>query len=110
MCPKYRYGAFKVTPQLVVTGLPEETVAAARQTLGGAVAVAADLPPAEAERLLTAARDVFTQSFAFTASICVLLSLGTALIAFLLLRKASDDGDGKAQVAADQPAHSGNAG
>ncbi len=74
------------------------------------MAVAADLPSAEAERLLTAARDVFTQSFAFTASICVFLSLATALMAFLLLRKASDDGDGKATALVDEAAPSGNVG
>ncbi|WDZ75382.1 MFS transporter [Ensifer adhaerens] len=96
--------------ELVVTGLPEETIAAARQTLGGAVAVASGLPPADAERLLTAARGVFTQSFAFTASICVFLSLATALMAFLLLRKASDDGTGGDPALVDKASPSANVG
>ncbi|SDA89714.1 MFS transporter [Sinorhizobium sp. NFACC03] len=96
--------------ELVVTGLPEETIAAARQTLGGAVAVASNLPPVDAERLLTAARGVFTQSFAFTASICVFLSLATALMAFLLLRKASDGDTGGDPTLVDKAAPSGNVG
>ncbi|MEI2299640.1 MFS transporter [Ensifer sp. MJa1] len=96
--------------ELTMSGLPEERIEAARQTLGGAVAIAAELPPAEAERLLTAARDVFTQSFTFTATICVFLSLLTAVIAFLLLRKASDDSDGSAPAVVDQPAPTGTAG
>ncbi|CAN7384635.1 MULTISPECIES: MFS transporter [Ensifer] len=95
---------------VIVTGLPTETVEAARQTLGGAVAIAEQLPGEQSERLLNAARDVFTNSFAFTASICVALSLLTALLAFLLLRKATGDGADSDPAIADEAEASVKAG
>jgi DHA2 family multidrug resistance protein-like MFS transporter len=85
-------------------------VEAARQTLGGAVAIAEQLPGEQSERLLNAARDVFTNSFAFTASICVALSLLTALLAFLLLRKATGDGADSDPAIADEAEASVKAG
>jgi DHA2 family multidrug resistance protein-like MFS transporter len=66
-------------------GLLPEATEAARSTLGGAVAVAGQLPPGLAAELLGSAREAFVQAFELTAAICAALSLATAVVAVLLL-------------------------
>ena len=51
------------------TDLPAVAAAAARDTLGGAVGVAASLPPATADALLVAARDAFVNGMHVAAGI-----------------------------------------
>jgi DHA2 family multidrug resistance protein-like MFS transporter len=59
----------------------------ARDTLGGAVALAAELPAEAGGALLEAARAAYVHAFELTATISAVLSLGVALLALALLRR-----------------------
>jgi DHA2 family multidrug resistance protein-like MFS transporter len=69
-------------------GLPREAAAIARDTLGGAVDVAAQLPDAVGTALLTAAREAFTQGLQLTAALSAAAAAGIAVLATILLRTA----------------------
>ncbi len=73
---------------VAMSGLSVEEQDAARQTLGGAVSASASLSPAEGERLLEAARAVFTDAFVLTSGVCAGVALMTAAAAVLILRRA----------------------
>jgi DHA2 family multidrug resistance protein-like MFS transporter len=77
-------------------GLPLEAAEAARGTLGGAVAVAEQLPDALGIELLAAARDAFSQSLELTAIVSAGLSLLTALLVTVVLRGVERGGGGEA--------------
>ena len=69
---------------------PDLTLAAgereqALDTLGGAVEVAAQLPTGQANMLLTAARDAFTNSMRLTALVAAVVALAIALLAWRML-------------------------
>ncbi len=70
----------------VPAGLPIEAADAVLSTLGGAVAVAADLPTSDGAELLRLARAAFAQSFAVTAWISAAIALVTATATAILLR------------------------
>ena len=78
----YRLAMWDAVPGSV----PPQAMEAARSTLGGAVAVASQLPGQLRAELLGAARAAFTQAFELTAAICAAVSLLTALGVMLLLR------------------------
>jgi DHA2 family multidrug resistance protein-like MFS transporter len=59
----------------------------ARDTLGGAVALAAELPAEVGAALLDAARAAYVHAFELSAAISAVLSLGVALVAVTLLRR-----------------------
>jgi DHA2 family multidrug resistance protein-like MFS transporter len=59
----------------------------ARNTLGGAVAHAADLPAELGAALLDSARAAYVHAFELSAAISAVLSLAVALLAVLLLRR-----------------------
>jgi DHA2 family multidrug resistance protein-like MFS transporter len=80
----------------VPDGLPPEAVEAARSTLGGAVAVAGQLPEQLRGQLLGAAREAFAQAFELTAAISAIVALATAALAVVLLR-GRPDADAKPQ-------------
>jgi DHA2 family multidrug resistance protein-like MFS transporter len=65
-------------------GVPAAIVEGARDTLGGAVALASELPPDAAAQLLQAARDAFLAGLRFCAIISMIASLALAL--FVLAR------------------------
>jgi DHA2 family multidrug resistance protein-like MFS transporter len=67
-------------------GVPEDAVAAAMDTLGGAVAVAADLPADVAAELLGAAQGAFMVGLRLCATISLVLSLLLAAFVFTRLR------------------------
>jgi DHA2 family multidrug resistance protein-like MFS transporter len=67
-------------------GVPSEAMEAARSTLGGAVAVALQLPQGLSAELLGTAREAFTQAFQLTAAISAAVALMTAFLAMALLR------------------------
>jgi DHA2 family multidrug resistance protein-like MFS transporter len=67
--------------------LPVEAAAAARDTLGGAVAAADLLPLPLADALLGAARAAFVQGVHLTAAISVVLAVAGAVLAVLGLRR-----------------------
>jgi DHA2 family multidrug resistance protein-like MFS transporter len=67
-------------------GVPPEAMEAARSTLGGAVAVALQLPQGLSAELLGTAREAFTRAFQLTAAISAAVALMTAFLAMALLR------------------------
>jgi DHA2 family multidrug resistance protein-like MFS transporter len=64
----------------------EPLLAAARETLGGAVAMAGRLPGGEGDRLLAVARTAFEGSLEVAAAVCAALAAATAVLALLTLR------------------------
>jgi len=68
-------------------GIPSEVAEAARDTLGGAVAVAEGLPAQLGAELLGIARAAFAQSFELTAAISAVVTVATAILAVVLLRR-----------------------
>ncbi len=72
--------------QRLPAGLPAGAAEIARDTLGGAVGVAAELPAGLGTELIEVARVAFTDGLRFTAAISAVLSLAVAIIAFVLLR------------------------
>ncbi len=71
----------------VPSAVPAETAEAARDTLGGALAVADGLPGALGAELLSTARAAFTQAMEATALISVVVVLATAIVTALVLRE-----------------------
>jgi MFS transporter, DHA2 family, multidrug resistance protein len=67
-------------------GVPAEAARAARDTLGGAVGAAGQLPGHTGTALLDAAREAFTQGLHFAFGISAAASLGVAVLAALLLK------------------------
>jgi DHA2 family multidrug resistance protein-like MFS transporter len=90
----------------VVDGLPAsmspEAATAARDTLGGAVAVAGQLAGRPGAALLGAAREAFTQGLQVTAALSAAIVVAIAVLAFTLLRRTGD-----ASGEATRPARSG---
>jgi MFS transporter, DHA2 family, multidrug resistance protein len=70
----------------VPAGVPSEAAVAAKATLGGAVAEAAQLPGGTSAVLLETARAAFVQSFEMAAGICAAIAIATAIVAVVLLR------------------------
>jgi MFS transporter, DHA2 family, multidrug resistance protein len=66
--------------------VPTQAAAAARDTLGGAVGVAAQLPADVGAALLSAARAAFTTGLQVTAAISAVVAVGIAVGATVLLR------------------------
>ena len=67
-------------------GLPPAAAEIAHGTIGGAVAVAAELPGTAGAALLAVAQDAFAQAFEVTALIGAGISLAVAILAVALLR------------------------
>jgi DHA2 family multidrug resistance protein-like MFS transporter len=70
----------------VPDGLPPEAAEAAAETLPGAVAVAEQLPPEQAARLVERAFGVFVDGLHATAVVCGIAVLVLAAVSFGLLR------------------------
>jgi DHA2 family multidrug resistance protein-like MFS transporter len=69
-------------------GLSPESAEAARSTLGGAVAAAAELPQAVASALVSTAREAFLRGFERAAIICAAVAAVLAVLVLVLLRGA----------------------
>jgi MFS transporter, DHA2 family, multidrug resistance protein len=67
-------------------GVSSEAAAIARDTLGGAVGVAAKLPDAVGTALLDAAREAFVVGLQLTAALSAVIAVGVAVMATVLLR------------------------
>jgi DHA2 family multidrug resistance protein-like MFS transporter len=93
----YRGGLGDALP----AGIPDAAATAARDTLGGAVAVAAQLPGELGAALLVAARDSFIQGLRLTAALSAVLAVGIAVLATVLLRAVRPSGQAEP---AEQPA------
>jgi DHA2 family multidrug resistance protein-like MFS transporter len=68
-------------------GVPVDAREVARGTLGGATAVAEQLPGQLGAALLGTARDAFAQAFVTAVAVNAMLVLATAIVATLLLRR-----------------------
>ncbi|MBK1783219.1 MFS transporter [Prauserella cavernicola] len=68
------------------SGIPADADEAARETLGGAVATAAQLPPEQAASLLAAAKESFVQGVQVSAVVGAVLLAYTGVQALVLLR------------------------
>jgi MFS transporter, DHA2 family, multidrug resistance protein len=82
-----------------VNGIAPEIMAGARNTLGGAVALAARLPTRQSTELLELARDAFTHALGVTATISAVLSLVAAIVAVTALRNVRSGGVVVAELA-----------
>jgi DHA2 family multidrug resistance protein-like MFS transporter len=81
----------------VPAGIPADAAEAARATLGGAVAVAGQLPGQLGSALVDAAREAFIRGLRLTAAISVAGSLALAAFTILALRKPRTGGGVEAQ-------------
>ena len=70
----------------VYRGQMDTAAPTARDTLGGAVATAAELPDRLASELVDAAREAFTQALQLAATISAAVALAAALLAVAMLR------------------------
>jgi MFS transporter, DHA2 family, multidrug resistance protein len=73
--------------EAIPNGVPSDVAEIARGTLGGATAVAEQLPGPVGAALLGTARDAFTQAFVAAAAFNAILVLATAVAAALMLRQ-----------------------
>ena len=71
-----------------LTGIPEDLLAQARGTLGGAAAAASRLSGPAAAALLRDAREAFVASLSLVSGICAALVVATAILTAILLRRA----------------------
>ena len=72
-------------------GVPADILGAARDTLGGAVDAASQLPQALGDALLALARDSFVSSMQTVAIVSAVLAVGAAVWAFIAIRRPSSD-------------------
>jgi DHA2 family multidrug resistance protein-like MFS transporter len=89
----YRSGVAAAIP----AGVPPEAAAAARDTLGGAVALAEQLPGQLGAELLQVARSAFTQALHMTAVTGAVVMAGLALLVVLMLRQVRAGVEGSEQ-------------
>jgi DHA2 family multidrug resistance protein-like MFS transporter len=73
----------------IPTAVPPAAAEAARDTLGGAVAAAAQLPDPVAAALLAASRDAFLQGLQLTAVIGATVFVGIAILVMAVLGRAT---------------------
>jgi MFS transporter, DHA2 family, multidrug resistance protein len=81
----------------VPASIPPEAAAAARDTLGGVVASAAQLPGRFGVQLLDAARQAFTEGLQLTFAISAAVAVGGAILVVSLLRNAGAGSEGQEQ-------------
>jgi DHA2 family multidrug resistance protein-like MFS transporter len=80
-------------PESLPAGIPVAAAAAARDTLGGARDVAAQLPPAQGAALLDAAREAFVAGMQVAAVVSVGVAIVVALFALRFLHSIPATGD-----------------
>jgi DHA2 family multidrug resistance protein-like MFS transporter len=73
--------------EAVPAAVPSQAAAAARDTLGGAVAAAGKLPEQLGAALLDAAREAFTQGLRLSFAISAAVAVGIAVLVAALLRQ-----------------------
>ena len=77
-------------------GIPADAAVAARDTLGGAVGAAQELPAQLGSAVLAVAQDAFVSGMQVAAGISVVVAIGVAILALVVLR---DVGTGAERVA-----------
>jgi DHA2 family multidrug resistance protein-like MFS transporter len=78
--------------EAVPDGVPRAAADAARDTLGGALAVAGELPGRAGRELLEAAHAAFTQGLHISAAIGATIALGMAVLVLTMLRGVETGG------------------
>ncbi len=73
----------------IPVNVPPEAQQAARDTLGGAVIVASQLPNPSGIQLLSAAREAFSHSLHVSAAIAAIVAIGAAILVAISLRNVS---------------------
>ena len=84
--------------------IPAAAATAARDTLGGAVGAAAELPNELGTVLLDVARQAFVQGMVVAAAISAFVAVGVALVALIALRDVRMDPDGETADPSSSPA------
>ncbi len=82
-------------------GVPAEAAVVARDTLGGAVAVAGQLPGQLGAAVLDVARDAFVAGMQTAATISAIIAVGIAILAFVMLRDVGSGADREAATDAE---------
>ena len=84
-------------------GLPPQAAAAARDTLGGAVAAASQLPDPLGQAVLGAARQAFMHGLHLAFAVSAAATIGAAILAVVALRgvHASSPPDGQPGLGPD---------
>ena len=93
-------------------GISAEVATAARDTLGSAVAVAAQLPEGLGTALLATARAAFVQGMQLSSAIAAVIALGVAILALVMLRSQSAPSEGsesEPEAPTDQVGHGAQA-
>jgi MFS transporter, DHA2 family, multidrug resistance protein len=85
----------------IPAGVPPEQADTARDTLGGAVAAAGELPAALAADLLDAAREAFTLGLQVSAVASAVVALATAVFAAIVLRDVRPGSQAEPDVEVD---------
>ncbi len=85
-------------------GVPADAVVVARDTLGGAVAVAGQLPGQLGSDVLVAARDAFVQGMQIVTTISAIVAVGVAIFAVVMLRNVGSGADREAASEAEADA------
>jgi len=75
-----------IAQQSVALALPAPALEAAKETLGGAIAAAQQLPPESAARLVAAAREAFIHAFEVTAAVSTVGAVAAGILALMVLR------------------------
>ncbi len=73
-------------------GIPADAAVVAKDTLGGAVGIASELPAQLGATVLAVAQDAFVQGMQVAAAISGVLAVGVALFAVAVLRNVRADG------------------
>ncbi|WP_298722654.1 MFS transporter [uncultured Ferrovibrio sp.] len=84
----------------VPANVAPDAAEAARNTLGGALTAAAQLPAAQGEALAAAARAAFTQGFVAVAALSAVIAVATAILAMAVLRRVGIQNGEKTVAAA----------
>lgn len=95
----YRGGLADNLPQ----GIPAEAAHIARDTLGGAVSVAAQLPGGPGIELLDVARGAFVQGMHLVAAIAAIVSVAAAIVSIIALRNVPPGSQPQEQPEAESP-------
>jgi len=85
-------------------GVPADAAVAARDTLGGAVAVAGQLPGQLGAAVLDVARTGFVEGMQVAATISAVLAIGVAILAVVLLRNVGSGAEREAAANAEAEA------
>ena len=86
------------------SGIPAEVVGAAQDTLGGALAVAEELPEALGGALVAVSQTAFMDALHFVAGVATVLAILTAAVAAIALRSVPARDESPAEGATPEPA------